>query len=178
MKATVVRNGINQGERYIEVQHENKDGLKSGISYAVPVTDELPVGTQVEITVKVVEVPEVEPVVAPGGEVSIANVDPLVIEKSPNAGDAEGLIATSPSGQGSFTAEQLQSKDAAVKVANEGEPQKGPLPEDFPGRTALEGAGINTYNQLRKAREHEDWPKNVPGVGQATADKIDAALNE
>lgn len=176
MKAIVVRNGVHQGELYVEVQHENGEGLKSGISYAVPVTQELPVGTQVEITVEVVEVPEVEPLVAVGGRVEIANKEPLVIEKSPNAGDAVGLINTSPSGQGQFTPEQLEQKDEDVKEANEGagpEPKSGRLPDDFPGRTALEGAGINTFAQLRKADL-----TNVSGVGAATQAKIEAALNE
>lgn len=50
----------------------------------------------------------------------------------------------------------------------------GPLPEDFPGRTALEEAGIDTYAKVRAAG---DLTK-IPGIGEATADKIAEAVKD
>ena len=51
---------------------------------------------------------------------------------------------------------------------------KGKLPEDFPGKTELAEAGINTYAQLRKHGDVTD----VDGIGPATAAKIKEALGE
>ncbi len=53
-----------------------------------------------------------------------------------------------------------------------GDRTTGPLPDDFPGRAALADAHINTYAQIRKI----DDPSTIPGVGEATADKIADAL--
>lgn len=55
--------------------------------------------------------------------------------------------------------------------------QKGPLPEDFPGRHALAGAGINTFAQVRKARDSKEGLTGLTGVGDATAKAIEEALN-
>lgn len=52
------------------------------------------------------------------------------------------------------------------------EPKQGPLPDDFPGRAALEKADINTYAQLRKAGDVTE----LEGIGEATAAKIEDAL--
>lgn len=54
--------------------------------------------------------------------------------------------------------------------------QKGPLPDDFPGRAALAGAGINTFAQLHKARDSKEGLTGLTGVGEATATKIEEAL--
>jgi hypothetical protein len=51
-------------------------------------------------------------------------------------------------------------------------PSQGHLPEDFPGYSALEAAGITTFAQLRKV----DDLVSVPGIGEATAAKIADAL--
>jgi hypothetical protein len=53
---------------------------------------------------------------------------------------------------------------------------KGKLPDDFPGKAALEAAGITTYAQLRKTMETENWFNEVPNIGEATAEKIDERL--
>lgn len=50
--------------------------------------------------------------------------------------------------------------------------KKGPLPDDFPGVTALRDAGITTYAKLRDYGDVTD----VPGIGAATEAKIKAAL--
>lgn len=50
------------------------------------------------------------------------------------------------------------------------------LKEDFPGLAELAAVDITTEAQLRKARESEDWPDQVPGIGPATSEKIDVAL--
>lgn len=48
----------------------------------------------------------------------------------------------------------------------------GPLPDDFPGRSALADAGINTYAQLRAAGDVTE----IAGIGAATDAKITEAL--
>lgn len=57
------------------------------------------------------------------------------------------------------------------------EEKKGPLPDNFPGRAALAGAGINTFAQARKARDSEEGLTGITGVGDATAKAIKEALN-
>jgi hypothetical protein len=52
--------------------------------------------------------------------------------------------------------------------------KSGPLPDDFPGRAALETAGIDTYGKLRQAGD----VTSVPGIGEATAKKIAAELKD
>lgn len=60
-------------------------------------------------------------------------------------------------------------EESSISIA----PKQGPLPEDFPGVTALQAAGISTYAQLRKAGD----VTAVDGIGPATAEKIAEALN-
>lgn len=50
--------------------------------------------------------------------------------------------------------------------------KRGPLPDDFPGVTALRDAGITTYAKLRAYGDVTD----IPGIGAATEAKIQAAL--
>jgi hypothetical protein len=54
---------------------------------------------------------------------------------------------------------------------------KGKLPEDFPGRAALEAGGVTTYAQVRKLRDG-DGLTSVAGVGDATASQIEEAIKE
>jgi hypothetical protein len=55
-------------------------------------------------------------------------------------------------------------------------PKPGKLPEDFPGHQALADAGINTFARARKQRDSKDGLTGVPGIGDATATKIEEAL--
>lgn len=55
---------------------------------------------------------------------------------------------------------------------------KGKLPDDFPGFTALEAAGLTTYAKVRKELEAEKPFGEVDGIGPATAEKIRAAMSE
>jgi hypothetical protein len=64
-------------------------------------------------------------------------------------------------------APELKEGEAAQK--------KGKLPEDFPGYTALEAEGLTTYAKVRKQL---DAITDVPGIGDATAEKIREALGE
>src|SRR5688572_2981109 len=50
---------------------------------------------------------------------------------------------------------------------------KGKLPEDFPGHTALEAAGLTSYAKVRKQL---DSLEEIEGIGPATADKIREAM--
>ncbi len=69
------------------------------------------------------------------------------------------------------------TKPEAVDATPEDEgPKQGKLPEDFPGRVALGEANINTFAQARKQRDSKDGLTGVPGIGAATATKIEEAL--
>lgn len=57
----------------------------------------------------------------------------------------------------------------------EQKPLKGKLPEDFPGYTALEAAGLTSY---AKARKRLDALEEIDGIGPATAVKIREAMRE
>lgn len=81
MDATVVRNGQHSGgNHFVEVQE-----TPSGPCYAVPVSAELPLGTVVEISVKVKEVPKEPAASLEGTDVSIASAPEQVVEESPLA---------------------------------------------------------------------------------------------
>lgn len=64
-----------------------------------------------------------------------------------------------------------------VPEEEEATEKKGSLPDDFPGRAALAGAGINTFAQARKARDSEEGLTGIIGVGDVTAEAIKEALN-
>jgi hypothetical protein len=78
MRAIVLRNGSLNGEAFIECSHKPDGVHESALRFSVPVTTEIPVGTEVEITCTVVEMPKAEPeppqgdvtavTAAPGGE--------------------------------------------------------------------------------------------------------------
>ena len=56
---------------------------------------------------------------------------------------------------------------------------RGPLPDDFPGRSYLETAGLGTYARLRKqVSKGEGWWKEVNGVGEKSYKTIEDALKE
>lgn len=59
-------------------------------------------------------------------------------------------------------------------IAEAAKEKKGKLPEDFPGYSALEAEGITTYAKLRKRL---DGITEVPGIGDATAEKIREAMS-
>lgn len=64
--------------------------------------------------------------------------------------------------------------EAATKPAT---PLKGKLPEDFPGHSALDAEGLTSYAKVRK-RIDAGTLTDVPGIGDATAEKIQEAMNE
>ena len=51
---------------------------------------------------------------------------------------------------------------------------KGKLPEDFPGYSSLEAAGVTTYAKVRK---QFDSLEEIEVIGPATAEKIREALH-
>lgn len=71
---------------------------------------------------------------------------------------AEGAIAS-----------RAKSEDAEESTKDS---LRGKLPDDFPGLSALDAAGIHTYAQLRKAGDVTE----VPGIDEVTAGKIAEAL--
>lgn len=113
MEAVVVRNGQHQGERFVEVSHAPDGAHASPLTYAVPVSAELPLGTVVEISVKVKEVPKEPAASLEGSDVSVANAPEPVVEESPIVAESEGEAATSPSGQSSDEGEvELEKQEA------------------------------------------------------------------
>lgn len=78
------------------------------------------------------------------------------------------------------TEPELRPEIAAAEAAGATEPVtplKGKLPEDFPGHSALEAEGLTTYAKVRKRIEAGTLTE-VAGIGDATAEKIQEAMNE
>lgn len=66
-----------------------------------------------------------------------------------------------------------EAGDATLE--DEGTAKRGKLPDDFPGRAALDEAGLGTYAKVRKSIERDEL-KDVSGIGPATVEKIEAEL--
>jgi len=65
-----------------------------------------------------------------------------------------------------------EEDDAGAKL-------RGPLPDDFPSRAALDAAGYGTYAKVRKlTSKGEGWWKDVNGVGEKSYGAIEDALKE
>lgn len=64
-------------------------------------------------------------------------------------------------------------REAEAKAKPAASGASGALPDDFPGRSALSDAGVNTYGQLRKV----DDLTTLAGIGPSTAANITAALD-
>jgi predicted flap endonuclease-1-like 5' DNA nuclease len=100
--------------------------------------------------------------------------DPRLIQE---AQARAGRSKNSESG-GIASMEEIEDEAASETVeTSDGESKKslrGKLPEDFPGRVALEAAGITTYGQLREL----DDLTALDGIGDATAAKIHKALED
>jgi hypothetical protein len=114
MQATVIRSGQHSGgKHFVEVQE-----TPSSPCYAVPVSDEVPLGTVLDITVKVAEpVKPVEP--APAGTDLTTSTEPeMVIEESPLAPN-DTNPDTVPSGQAE------PGKPAVRPERTKGEDEKG-----------------------------------------------------
>jgi hypothetical protein len=88
---------------------------------------------------------------------------PLAAEVPGNAPTEEEKAAT---GESAGDGDDAETSAASSK--------RGKLPEDFPGRVALEEAGVTTYGQVRKVKDLTE----LPGIGDATAAKIEEALAE
>jgi predicted flap endonuclease-1-like 5' DNA nuclease len=103
-----------------------------------------------------------------------ASVSATLLQDYPVQADQLGITRTSTDAP--IVADE---PEAVVEVTADGKsseepaPLKGRLPDDFPGRTALAEAGVNTYNQLSK---YADDYTQIPGIGPATAEKITEEL--
>jgi hypothetical protein len=97
-----------------------------------------------------------------------------VARKARSKNSDSGGIAAMPEVE-----EQLSAAARGGEKVNDGEQDnvkqlRGKLPEDFPGHAALEAEGVTTYAQVRK-RIKEGTLKGIPGIGDATAAKIEEA---
>jgi len=156
MIAKVIRNGQHSGgDKFVEVQE-----TPSSPPYAVPVSQDIAPGSEVEIVVTLKSVPKEPESVVEERVVSPATAEAFAVETSPIA-PIDTTVAPTASDESA-----VEEEEPVVK--------QGKLPEDFPGHAALAEAGINTFNQLRKAGDVTE----IPGIGPATAEKIQAALEE
>lgn len=120
MEARVIRNGQHLGELFVEVEHYPDGSHASPLHYAVPVNAELPIGTVVEISVKVKEVPKEPTASLEGSEVGIDSPPEPVVEESPIVVSSEAEAATAPSGQSSDEGEEETKKQKAAAKAKGG----------------------------------------------------------
>jgi hypothetical protein len=68
---------------------------------------------------------------------------------------------------------------AAAEEADDTTALRGPLPDDFPSRAALDAAGYGTYAKVRKlVAKGEGWYKDVPDIGEKRYGAIEDALKE
>jgi hypothetical protein len=72
-------------------------------------------------------------------------------------------------------AEAQKAARVEAEPAEASKPLRGKLPEDFPGASALEAAGVTTYAGVRKQLESLE---DIDGIGPATAEKIHEAMGE
>ena len=91
MRAIVVRNGSLNGETFIECSHKPDGVHESALRFAVPVASELPIGTEVEITVEVVAPPVVTPEL-PSGDVTAVTATAPVVAESPIVSEEEAHV--------------------------------------------------------------------------------------
>jgi len=89
----------------------------------------------------------------------------------------EAKKETLPPAEDESVADGDLASDDEPDPSDEPQPKKGPLPDDFPGRAALAGAAINTFAQVRKARDSKEGLKGITGIGDATANAIEEALS-
>ena len=78
------------------------------------------------------------------------------------------------SGPAVVVGQPLEDEDSEPATSQKAGRKSGKLPNDFPGRAALESAGITTYAQLRKGGDLGE----IEGIGPSTKEKIDEALAE
>lgn len=74
------------------------------------------------------------------------------------------------------TPEEVEAAEETSR-AQEAAPLRGKLPEDFPGRKALDDAGHGTWGKVRTlVGKGDKWYDDVPGIAGPTAKKIQEAL--
>lgn len=111
MQGRVIRNGKHSGgDHFVEVQD-----TPSSPPYAFPVNTEIPLGSLVEVTIKVVEVPPAPAQELVNTDVSASSKPQLVVPTSPFAGN-EPLKDTAPSGQTEPTAPELNNAGRAERT--------------------------------------------------------------
>lgn len=73
----------------------------------------------------------------------------------------------------------LAGLDAAADEDDPSAKLRGPLPDDFPSRSALDAAGYGTYAKVRKLTgKGEGWWKEVTGIGEKSFGAVEDALKE
>lgn len=104
---------------------------------------------------------------APGEALHVVNPDEL-------PPSVRRFVNDDGSYKGDGTPEAEDGKSKVAEFSDQQTQLKGKLPDDFPGKAALEAEGITTYAKLRKAGDVTE----VPGIGPATKAKIDEALSQ
>jgi hypothetical protein len=120
-------------------------------------------------------------------ETEKVSIEPGVVVEAPVV-EAEGVTfdPASAANEAAREDEDETAVTAEAKPSDEDEGEsghtaalRGPLPEGFPGRVALDEAGHGTYAKARKLiAKGEGWWKDVAGVGEVTAGHIEDALKE
>jgi hypothetical protein len=104
-----------------------------------------------------------------------SRVEADAVHSPPFPSAARPLGAEAPGGAANLTAQDAGNAEGeAAGDEDSASTKRGKLPEDFPGRAALEEAGITSYGKLRAVKDLTE----LPGIGDATAKKIEEALNE
>jgi hypothetical protein len=106
---------------------------------------------------------------------------PVAPTASMSAPDLSNVARQSEDAEATGPQDEAKENDAEGEKADgdpeatEGKSLRGKLPEDFPGRAALEAEGVTTYAGVRK-QMNGDGLTAVPNIGDATAAKIEEAM--
>lgn len=156
--------------------HDTIEELKAKVAARVPLSLSVEQGKELLL---LLDPPVVDPSMGPDDPNRVVHVqnelgerDGTVAVVTGARADTEG-VPLGPLDHGTFSSD-VSSRGLPVPFAPT--LRDGALPPNFPSRSALSAATINTFDQARRQRDSPEGLKGVPGIGDAAAAKIEEAL--